>query len=220
MLALAFLIPEVSFSRDSYSEIPSQMLLFTALWLLVSPRVLPRWRARVHGRTLPRRTRSGAHRRDRLPHRRSRLHRSWRGCVPTEPRPGAPLPSIVAFVARARPGYRARRRRPHAAQRALLQRPRAPDEPVGRSRGRGPRSGAGSWSRSWRRRPCSGPTPTALAVPRHRGRRARRRRGFRRVVATTPPPAPPRAPALGLVGGLQGAEHVTFDPTASTSSAR
>jgi hypothetical protein len=44
MLALAFIIPEVSFSRDSYSEIPSQILLFTALWLLVTPRVLPRWR--------------------------------------------------------------------------------------------------------------------------------------------------------------------------------
>jgi hypothetical protein len=44
MLALAFSIPEVSFSRDSYSEIPSQILLFTALWVLVSPRVLPRWR--------------------------------------------------------------------------------------------------------------------------------------------------------------------------------
>jgi len=45
MLALAFIIPQVSFSRDSYSEIPSQILLFTALWLLVSPRVLPTWRA-------------------------------------------------------------------------------------------------------------------------------------------------------------------------------
>ncbi len=44
MLALAFIIPEVSFSRDSYSEIPSQILLFTALWVLVSPSVLPRWR--------------------------------------------------------------------------------------------------------------------------------------------------------------------------------
>jgi hypothetical protein len=44
MLALAFLIPQISFSRDSYSEIPSQILLFTALWLLVTPRLLPRWR--------------------------------------------------------------------------------------------------------------------------------------------------------------------------------
>lgn len=44
MLALALIIPQVSFSRDSYSEIPSQILLFTALWLLVSSRVLPRWR--------------------------------------------------------------------------------------------------------------------------------------------------------------------------------
>ncbi|MDQ1455712.1 MAG: hypothetical protein QOH28_1332 [Actinomycetota bacterium] len=44
MLALAFIIPQVSFSRDSYSEIPSQILLFTALWLLVTPRLLPKWR--------------------------------------------------------------------------------------------------------------------------------------------------------------------------------
>jgi hypothetical protein len=44
MLALAFLMPQVSFTRDSYSEIPSQILLFTAMWLLVTPRVLPRWR--------------------------------------------------------------------------------------------------------------------------------------------------------------------------------
>ena len=44
MLALAFIIPQVSFSRDSYSEIPSQILLFTALWLLVTPRFLPNWR--------------------------------------------------------------------------------------------------------------------------------------------------------------------------------
>ena len=44
MLALAFIIPQISFSRDSYSEIPSQILLFTALWLLVSPRIVPSWR--------------------------------------------------------------------------------------------------------------------------------------------------------------------------------
>jgi hypothetical protein len=44
MLALAFIIPQVSFSRDTYSEIPSQILLFTALWLLVSKKVLPSWR--------------------------------------------------------------------------------------------------------------------------------------------------------------------------------
>ncbi len=44
MLALALIIPQVAFSRDSYSEIPSQILLFTALALLVTPRVLPRWR--------------------------------------------------------------------------------------------------------------------------------------------------------------------------------
>jgi hypothetical protein len=44
MLALGLIIPQVSFARDSYSEIPSQILLFTALWLLTSPTVLPRWR--------------------------------------------------------------------------------------------------------------------------------------------------------------------------------
>jgi hypothetical protein len=44
MLALAFLMPQISFSRDAYSEIPSQILLFTSMWLLVTPRVLPRWR--------------------------------------------------------------------------------------------------------------------------------------------------------------------------------
>ncbi len=44
MLALAFLIPQISFSRDSYSEIPSQILLFTALWLLVRPGLLTNWR--------------------------------------------------------------------------------------------------------------------------------------------------------------------------------
>jgi hypothetical protein len=44
MLALAFIIPQVSFSRDTYSEIPSQVLLFTAIWLLVSKKVLPSWR--------------------------------------------------------------------------------------------------------------------------------------------------------------------------------
>jgi hypothetical protein len=38
MLALAFLIPQISFSRDSYSEIPSQILLFTAMGLLTTTR--------------------------------------------------------------------------------------------------------------------------------------------------------------------------------------
>jgi hypothetical protein len=44
MLALSLTLPQVSFARDSYSEIPSQILLFTGMWLLVTPRVLPRWR--------------------------------------------------------------------------------------------------------------------------------------------------------------------------------
>jgi hypothetical protein len=43
-LTLAFIIPQVSFSRDTYSEIPSQILLFTAMWLLANRRVLPHWR--------------------------------------------------------------------------------------------------------------------------------------------------------------------------------
>ena len=34
VVSFAFLLPEISFSRDSYSEIPMQVLLFTALWIL------------------------------------------------------------------------------------------------------------------------------------------------------------------------------------------
>ena len=34
LVSFAFLLPEVSFSRDTYSEIPMQVLLFTALWIL------------------------------------------------------------------------------------------------------------------------------------------------------------------------------------------
>ncbi len=34
LVSFAFLLPELSFSRDSYSEIPMQLLLFTALWIL------------------------------------------------------------------------------------------------------------------------------------------------------------------------------------------
>jgi hypothetical protein len=39
---LAFVVPEVYFARDSYSEIPMQVLLFTALWLLCDESVLRR----------------------------------------------------------------------------------------------------------------------------------------------------------------------------------
>jgi hypothetical protein len=39
---LAFLMPQVSFSRDTTSEIPTQVLLFTAVWLLCDPKT---WRA-------------------------------------------------------------------------------------------------------------------------------------------------------------------------------
>jgi hypothetical protein len=42
IVAFAFVLPEVSFSRDTYSEIPSQVLLFTALWILVDRNVLRR----------------------------------------------------------------------------------------------------------------------------------------------------------------------------------
>jgi hypothetical protein len=37
VFAFAFVIPEVSFSRDTYSEILMQLLVFTALWILVQP---------------------------------------------------------------------------------------------------------------------------------------------------------------------------------------
>jgi len=43
-LVFAFVLPQVSFSRDSYSEIPSEVLVFTAIWLLTSERVQPHWR--------------------------------------------------------------------------------------------------------------------------------------------------------------------------------
>ena len=45
LVSFAFVIPEVSFSRDTYSEIPSQVLLFTALWIFADRRVLRRPRA-------------------------------------------------------------------------------------------------------------------------------------------------------------------------------
>ena len=34
LVSFAFLLPEVSFSRDTYSEIPMQVLIFTGLWIL------------------------------------------------------------------------------------------------------------------------------------------------------------------------------------------
>jgi hypothetical protein len=34
LVSFAFLLPEVSFSRDAYSEIPMQVLIFTGLWIL------------------------------------------------------------------------------------------------------------------------------------------------------------------------------------------
>ncbi len=40
---LAFIMPQVSFSRDTTSEIPTQVLLFTALWMLCDPET---WRSR------------------------------------------------------------------------------------------------------------------------------------------------------------------------------
>jgi hypothetical protein len=44
MGALAFLLPEVSFARDTYTETVAQVLLFGALVLLVDRRVMPHWR--------------------------------------------------------------------------------------------------------------------------------------------------------------------------------
>ena len=40
LVSFAFVIPEVSFSRDAYSEIPCQILLFSALWILADRRGL------------------------------------------------------------------------------------------------------------------------------------------------------------------------------------
>ncbi len=44
VVSFAFVLPEVSFSRDTYSEIPTQVVLFTALWMLVDRGVLRRSR--------------------------------------------------------------------------------------------------------------------------------------------------------------------------------
>src|SRR5207247_913452 len=41
-LCFALLIPEVSFARDSYSEMPTEIFVFAALALLVGRRVFPR----------------------------------------------------------------------------------------------------------------------------------------------------------------------------------
>lgn len=45
MLALAFIIPQVSFSRDTYSELPTQIFVFAALICLVGGRFFPGPRA-------------------------------------------------------------------------------------------------------------------------------------------------------------------------------
>jgi hypothetical protein len=42
--ALAVMLPEVSFARDAYTEIPTQIFVFGALALLVDKRLLPHWR--------------------------------------------------------------------------------------------------------------------------------------------------------------------------------
>jgi hypothetical protein len=44
MLALAFIVPQVSYSRDSYSEIASQVLVFAALVCLVKCGIVRSWR--------------------------------------------------------------------------------------------------------------------------------------------------------------------------------
>lgn len=42
--ALAFILPEVAFARDAYTEVVAQVLLLGALALLVDRRVVPHWR--------------------------------------------------------------------------------------------------------------------------------------------------------------------------------
>ncbi len=42
--AFAFVLPQVNFARDTYSEIPSEILVFTAVWLLTTRRAAPPWR--------------------------------------------------------------------------------------------------------------------------------------------------------------------------------
>jgi len=42
LIAFALLLPEISFSRDAFSEIPLQVLLFTALWILADRRAFRR----------------------------------------------------------------------------------------------------------------------------------------------------------------------------------
>ncbi len=49
LVAFAFVLPEVSFSRDTYSEIPTQVVLFTALWMLIDRNVLRRPRLALRG---------------------------------------------------------------------------------------------------------------------------------------------------------------------------
>ena len=44
VVALALVLPQVWFARDTYTEIPTQVLVFGALVLLVDARVLPDWR--------------------------------------------------------------------------------------------------------------------------------------------------------------------------------
>ena len=122
MLALAFIIPQVSFSRDSYSEIPSQILLFTALWLLVTPRLMRDWRVALDSRVC-----SSA---------RSKRRGSTRSCSSSgcpsllrggvvarqEPEASATAHSVAigAFVAGVVPGMVHRARRSHPSQRAVL----------------------------------------------------------------------------------------------------
>lgn len=42
LVAFAFLLPQISFSRDAFSEIPMQVLLFSALWILADRRAFRR----------------------------------------------------------------------------------------------------------------------------------------------------------------------------------
>ena len=80
---LAFLMPQVSFSRDSTTEIPIQLLLFTALWLLCDRRTLRKPALRVRRRAAPRSRAGDARRRPRLPRRACPRCSRSRGCTRT-----------------------------------------------------------------------------------------------------------------------------------------
>ena len=84
---LALLMPQISFSRDSTTEIPIQVLLFTALWLLCDRRTLRTPRPGLQRRAPPRSRAGDARRRPRVPRRPARGLRDH--VAAHEPRPAA-----------------------------------------------------------------------------------------------------------------------------------